>query len=102
MVCCVVVTVCSISSISSTSTAHNSSTQPPWFAVCFCVYMQTGTAERFSKQLGNELRRKYGENVAVEVVDIENYKAEKRLPRERLVLYLMATYGAAQTAWRFG
>lgn len=36
----------------------------------------------------------------VEVVDIENYKAEVRLPREKLVLYLMATYGeqAAGTA----
>lgn len=54
---------------------------------------QTGTAERFSKQLGNELRRKYGDGVVVEVVDIENYKAEVRLPKEKLVLYLMATYG---------
>jgi len=54
---------------------------------------QTGTAERFSKQLGNELRRKYGDGVVVEVVDIENYKAETRLPKEKLVLYLMATYG---------
>jgi len=59
--------------------------------VCWCL--QTGTAERFSKQLGNELRRKYGDGVVVEVVDIENYKAETRLPKEKLVLYLMATYG---------
>jgi NADPH-ferrihemoprotein reductase len=57
------------------------------------VPLQTGTAERFSKQLGNELRRKYGDGVVVEVVDIENYKAETRLPKEKLVLYLMATYG---------
>jgi NADPH-ferrihemoprotein reductase len=57
--------------------------------------LQTGTAERFSKQLGNELRRKYGDGVVVEVVDIENYKAEVRLPKEKLVLYLMATYGKA-------
>jgi NADPH-ferrihemoprotein reductase len=28
---------------------------------------QTGTAERFSKALGNELRRKYGSGVVVEV-----------------------------------
>lgn len=54
---------------------------------------QTGTAERFSKQLGNELRRKYGDGTFVEVIDIENYKAERRLPHERLVLFLMATYG---------
>lgn len=31
--------------------------------------------------------------MVVEVVDIENYKAEVRLPKEKLVLYLMATYG---------
>jgi sulfite reductase alpha subunit-like flavoprotein len=28
-----------------------------------------------------------------QVIDIENYKAERRLPKERLVLFLMATYG---------
>ncbi|KAI8472971.1 MAG: NADPH-cytochrome P450 reductase [Monoraphidium minutum] len=54
---------------------------------------QTGTAERFSKSLAAELRRKYGETTAIEVIDIENYKAERRLPKERLVLFLMATYG---------
>jgi NADPH-ferrihemoprotein reductase len=54
---------------------------------------QTGTAERFSKQLGNELRRRYGDSTVVEVVDIENYKASDRLHKETLVLYLMATYG---------
>lgn len=55
---------------------------------------QTGTAERFSKSLGQELRRKYGESTNIDVLDIENYKnAEARLPKERLVLYLMATYG---------
>lgn len=54
---------------------------------------QTGTAERFAKQLGNEIRRKYGDSTLVEVIDIENYKAESRLPKEKLVLYLMATYG---------
>ncbi|KAF8065880.1 ATR2 [Scenedesmus sp. PABB004] len=53
---------------------------------------QTGTAERFSKQLGNELRRKYAD-ASVEVVDIENYRAEARLPKEHLVIFLMATYG---------
>eukprot|EP00878_Enallax_costatus_P028236 GHUV01030477.1.p1 GENE.GHUV01030477.1~~GHUV01030477.1.p1 ORF type:complete len:200 (-),score=23.24 GHUV01030477.1:230-829(-) len=54
---------------------------------------QTGTAERFAKQLGNELRRKYGSSILVEVLDIENYKAETRLPKEKFVLFLMATYG---------
>jgi hypothetical protein len=64
----------------------------PLILVLVCS-LQTGTAERFSKQLGNELRRKYGDAVVVEVVDIENYKAEVRLPKEKLVLFLMATYG---------
>lgn len=54
---------------------------------------QTGTAERFAKQLGNELRRRYGDSTLVEVIDIENYKAETRLSKEKLVLFLMATYG---------
>lgn len=54
---------------------------------------QTGTAERFAKQLGNELRRKYGDSTIIEVVDIENYKASTKLPKENLVLFLMATYG---------
>lgn len=65
----------------------------PAAAAAAVACLQTGTAERFSKQLGNELRRKYGDGVVVEVVDIENYKAETRLPKEKLVLYLMATYG---------
>jgi len=54
---------------------------------------QTGTAERFSKSLGTELRRKYGDSTTVEVMDVENYKGEQRLAKERLVLFLMATYG---------
>lgn len=55
---------------------------------------QTGTAERFSKALGAELRRKYGESTTVDVLDVENYKKpDARLPKERLVLFLMATYG---------
>ena len=55
---------------------------------------QTGTAERFSKSLGAELRRKYGESTTVDVMDVENYKnPQTRLAKERLVLFLMATYG---------
>lgn len=54
---------------------------------------QTGTAERFSKQIGNELRQKYGDSTLVEVIDLENYKAQSRLAKEKLVIFLMATYG---------
>lgn len=54
---------------------------------------QTGTAERFSKQLGNELRRKYGDAINVEVLDLEHYVAELRLPKEGVAFFLLATYG---------
>ncbi|PNW88663.1 hypothetical protein CHLRE_01g039350v5 [Chlamydomonas reinhardtii] len=53
---------------------------------------QTGTAERFSKQLANELRGKYGDSTAVDVRDVETYKPE-RLGSEKLVVMCMATYG---------
>ncbi|GLI60603.1 hypothetical protein VaNZ11_002776 [Volvox africanus] len=54
---------------------------------------QTGTAERFSKQLGNELRSRYGDSTTVDVRDVETYKAEQKLATEKLVLFCMATYG---------
>ncbi|KAG2496114.1 hypothetical protein HYH03_005717 [Edaphochlamys debaryana] len=53
---------------------------------------QTGTAERFSKQLGNELRSRYGESTSVDVRDVETYKSE-RLASEKCVVLCMATYG---------
>ncbi len=53
---------------------------------------QTGTAERFSKQLGNELRSKFGESTTIDVRDVETYKTE-RLDKEKLVVMCMATYG---------
>lgn len=55
---------------------------------------QTGTAERFSKQLRSELAQRYGEtDLAFEVHDIEEYSHEERLPAEKLVFLLLATYG---------
>ncbi|PNH07830.1 NADPH--cytochrome P450 reductase 1 [Tetrabaena socialis] len=54
---------------------------------------QTGTAERFSKQLGNELRSRYGDSTTVDVRDVETYKPEERLAREKLLVLCMATYG---------
>lgn len=54
---------------------------------------QTGTAERFAKQLGKELSSKYGVSTLVDIVDVENYDAAERLPREKLVVLMMATYG---------
>lgn len=53
---------------------------------------QTGTAERFSKQLKSELAARYGEGNRYEVLDMEEFKAEE-LHKETLVFFMMATYG---------
>jgi NADPH-ferrihemoprotein reductase len=55
---------------------------------------QTGTAERFSKQLATELRKRYAESgTLIDVVDLENYKPAEQLPREKLLVLCVATYG---------
>ena len=54
---------------------------------------QTGTAERFAKQLKNEMSSRYGDSNHYSIVDIEDYKAEEVLCKETLVFFLMATYG---------
>lgn len=54
---------------------------------------QTGTAERFAKQLKNEMSSRYGDSNHYSIVDIEDYKAEEVLCNEKLVFFLMATYG---------
>ena len=53
---------------------------------------QTGTAERFAKQLKGELQIRY-DDTAFEVMDTEEYKTEHQLPQESLVFLLLATYG---------
>ena len=54
---------------------------------------QTGTAERFAKQLGKELSKKYGDSTSITIVDVENYDAAELMPKEKLVVLCMATYG---------
>lgn len=54
---------------------------------------QTGTAERFAKQLGKELTKKYGDSTCVSIVDVENYVAADLLHKEKMVVLCMATYG---------
>jgi len=54
---------------------------------------QTGTAERFAKHIGAELRKHHGESTAVDVVDLENYRGAVQLAREKLVVLCVATYG---------
>ena len=53
---------------------------------------QTGTAERFSKQLKAELATRYGEGNKYEVQDLEEIKGEA-LATEKVVFFMMATYG---------
>ena len=54
---------------------------------------QTGTAEKFAKQLATQLSERYGEGVAFKAVDIDTYDHASRLGSERLLIYLVATYG---------
>lgn len=54
---------------------------------------QTGTAERFSKQLATDLRKKYGDSVQLDVIDLENYSPADQLSKEKLAILCVATYG---------
>jgi hypothetical protein len=56
---------------------------------------QTGTAERFSKQLAREFGHRFGEGtLRVDVTDLENFhEPGVRLPKEQLVVMCVATYG---------
>lgn len=54
---------------------------------------QTGTAERFAKSLKSQLESKFGANTAFDVIDIEHYNKEEKLPKEKFVIFVMATYG---------
>ena len=54
---------------------------------------QTGTAERFAKQLAGQLRKKYA-GTAFDVVDLESFtNPVEQLPKEKLVVFCLATYG---------
>ncbi|KAK9811910.1 hypothetical protein WJX72_012296 [[Myrmecia] bisecta] len=57
------------------------------------VAQETGTSERFAKQLKAELTSRYREGTQFDVLDIEDYRAEQCLAGEQLVFFLMATYG---------
>ena len=54
---------------------------------------QTGTAERFAKSLKSQLESKYGASTAFDVTDVEHYIGEEKLSKEKLVFFMMATYG---------
>jgi NADPH-ferrihemoprotein reductase len=54
---------------------------------------QTGTAEKFAKQLVTQLSERYGQNASFRAQDMETYDHVKQLGSERILLYLVATYG---------
>ena len=54
---------------------------------------QTGTAERFCKSLRTNLSQRYGHSMDFEVLDMETFDAPARLPKEKLLFFIAATYG---------
>lgn len=61
---------------------------------CTLVFgTQTGTAEKFAKTLKSQLESAYGSTTAFHLVDAEHYDAKKVLHKEKLVVFLVATYG---------
>lgn len=54
---------------------------------------QTGTAEKFAKDLTRKLGQRYSEQLRFVPQDIEAYDHEAQLGSERLLIYLVATYG---------
>ncbi len=61
--------------------------------VTFLYGTQTGTAERFAKQLKSDLQEQYGDTHEFMVEDIEDYDHEELFPKEQLVFLFLATYG---------
>jgi hypothetical protein len=54
---------------------------------------QTGTAEKFAKELTSKLVQRYCERKCFRVQDIEKYDHESSLSTESFLIYLVATYG---------
>lgn len=54
---------------------------------------QTGTAERFSKQLKTELQTRYGDASMYDVMDLEDFNGPEQMLKEKVVFFMVATYG---------
>ena len=83
-------------SAASAATQSSSSSAKPRVTLLFGT--QTGTAERFAKQLKTELLAissggSESPLVDIDVVDCEEFDASKRLSSQGLELFLVATYG---------
>mmetsp|Transcript_18199 Transcript_18199/g.37609 ORF Transcript_18199/g.37609 Transcript_18199/m.37609 type:complete len:703 (+) Transcript_18199:166-2274(+) len=67
---------------------------PPARTVSVLFGTQTGTAERFSEQLAEEINDRYGAHrVTARALDIETYDHQASLKQEDVALFCVATYG---------
>ena len=63
-------------------------------ADCTVVFAsQTGTAEGFARGLASQLQALYGDHNSIRVLDASEYDMNEHLSRERLVIFLIATFG---------
>lgn len=87
-------TASSSSGAASTAVARRGSVDEdpnyPGGRVAILFGSQTGTAEGFAEVL-KKLGRKAG--FAAHAIDLEEYDAAEQLPKEKLVIFVMATYG---------
>ena len=57
---------------------------------------QTGTAERFAREVESEIKQRYGDTVCVRTADMAHVKSDLSLinkDHEPLVIFLQSTYG---------
>ena len=80
-------------SLLKTSTAGAAVPSAEKSKVTFLYGTQTGTAERFAKQLKSDLQQQYADTHEFVVEDIEDYEHEELFPKEQLVFLFVATYG---------
>ncbi|KAG6617378.1 putative NADPH-cytochrome P450 reductase [Phytophthora cinnamomi] len=80
----------SVTPSTSSSVPTERSSELPGGRVAILFGSQTGTAEGFAEVLKKEGRKA---GFQTHAVDLEDYDAAQQLPHERLVIFVMATYG---------
>ncbi|KAK9840231.1 hypothetical protein WJX74_005974 [Apatococcus lobatus] len=83
----------SATSLLKTSTTGAAAPSAEKSRVAFLYGTQTGTAERFAKQLKSDLQQQYADTHEFVVEDVEDYEHEELFPKEKLVFLFVATYG---------